>query len=120
MIQRDPLGEAITPPQIGELGTLIEVEKRLELQLSAAREEAGRLLAAARSKVTQAERALEAEIEEGYRRLGSEVEAERRRRAEATAGEARRQAGLFDGVSPERLESLARFVVDRVVRPSGP
>jgi hypothetical protein len=97
------------------LARLLDTEGRLEEALRSAREEAAALVARAREAAAAREAALTADIERLGRTLESSVAEEQHRQEHDLAEAARREARAFDETGPEQIETLARYVVERVI-----
>lgn len=109
--------EEAAPPQgggDGGLAELIELERRLERELGAARLEAEQRVEAARRDAQQQLAGSDGDLDAA---LSSLRDASRRRcEEELRAIESRgaREADAFDALGEERLEQLARFVAARL------
>lgn len=99
----------------GDLARLLDTEARLEEMLRHAREEAAGLVAHARAAAAEREAALAADLEALGRTLEASIAEERHRHEEKLADSARREAQAFDEAGPDRIEALARYVVERVI-----
>lgn len=99
----------------GDLARLLATEARLEETLHHAREEAAGMVASARATAEAREAALTTDLEALGRTLETSIAEERRRQEEELAESARQEARAFDEASPDRIEALARFVVERVI-----
>jgi hypothetical protein len=97
------------------LARLLDTEARLEEALRHTREEAAGLVARAREAAAAREATLTADIERLGRELETSIAEERRRHEEELAESARREARVFDEAGPDRIQVLARFVVERVI-----
>ena len=93
----------------------MSTEARLEEELHRAREEAAALLTATREAAAVREAALAADLEVEEQRLEREIAEERRRREAEILERTTRDGLAFDGVGSERIEALARWVVDQVI-----
>jgi hypothetical protein len=97
------------------LARLLSTEARLEEKLRRAREEAAGLVTAARDAAQAREAALAAELETLGRQLEVTIADERQRQERELAESARAQVQRFDQASPEEIEALARYVVERLI-----
>lgn len=99
----------------GDLARLLSTETRLEETLRHTGEEAAALVARALEGAAAREAALTADLEELGHELETSIAEERRRHEEELAESARQEARAFDEAGPERIEALARYVVERVI-----
>lgn len=114
--QRSTVPSPAVTAGASDLTRLVETEARLEAMLAAARADGARRIAAATDAAQAREAALAAELESAGRGVEAEIAAERaRREAEITAA-GRRNAEQYDRVTPERIEALARDLLQRLVR----
>lgn len=113
--QRMPIRPSTPSEGAGDLARLLDTEARLEETLRRARDEGAGMIAAARAAAAARDAALTSDLEALGRTLETSI-AEERRRQEATLAESARQdARAFDEAGPERIEALARYVVERVI-----
>ncbi|HEX9610458.1 MAG TPA: hypothetical protein VF978_01135 [Gemmatimonadales bacterium] len=98
----------------GDLVQLVATEERLERRLAEAKAEAGRVVEAAQEAVRSREAGLEAELAEVGRGLEASAAAERVARVSEIDAAARAEIAAFEGLSPERIAELARYVVSFV------
>jgi len=101
-----------TAPQ-GDLARLLEMERRLEERLKAARTEGAGVVAQAQQAADQAEATLEAQLAEAARVLDERLADEGRRRAAEIAETADREAQAYERVAPDRLAAIARALGKR-------
>jgi vacuolar-type H+-ATPase subunit H len=99
----------------GNLARLLSTEERLEATLRQAREEAVRLVTNARDAATTKEASLVADLEALVRSLETTIGDEQRRKAQELAESAQQEIRRFDESGSDRIEILARYVVDRVI-----
>ena len=97
------------------MARLLETEARLEEMLRRAREEAAALVTTAREAAAAREAALAAELDALSEQLEATIADERHRQERELVESARREALRFDQTSPEQIEALARYVVERVI-----
>ena len=103
------------PPDRGDLGRLLDVERRLEAQLAAAREEARQIVAQAEASAREAEAALDGETAGERAKLRQAIEARCAEELDRLAADMRERVAAFRDVPAPRIAELAAFVVDRVV-----
>jgi hypothetical protein len=99
----------------GDLARLLATEQRLEAMVVHARAEAAALVATARSEAAAREAAVATELESGLRELEAGIAAEGRRREADLAETMRQEAQYFDEVGADRVQTLARYVVGRII-----
>jgi hypothetical protein len=80
-----------------------------------AQEEAAALVAGARERAAAREASLAAELAAEERRLDAAVAADRQRRETEVAERAAHETRGFDAIGDDRIQELARFVVERVI-----
>ena len=114
-----PVDTSSRPPAsldgTGDLTRLLSTEARLEQRLRDAQEEAAALVAGARERAAAREASLAAELEAEERRLDAAIAEDRRRREAEVAERAVSEARAFDAMGDDRIQALARFVVERVI-----
>lgn len=73
------------------------------------------MIAAARAAAAAREAALAADLDALGRTLETSIADERRRQEEELTRSAQQEARAFDEAGPDRIEALARYVVERVI-----
>ena len=104
----------------GDLGRLLETERRLGERLRAARVESERLVAEAQAAAAERERALAGDLALEEERLREQLETERRRGEAEIAAAAERAAAAFEQVSPGRIAAVAKELALRFFTGTGP
>jgi vacuolar-type H+-ATPase subunit H len=99
----------------GGLDLLIETEAKLAERLAAAQAEADSALEAARRAAGEAEAHYQAELEAASQELTARLAARRQREIGRIRAEADAAAHRFETLGSERIETLAREVVRRVL-----
>ena len=99
----------------GDLMRLVETERQLDGELTAARELGAKLVADARAEIVRREQAVADEVRAGIEQARLAVERDLEQRLAAVAAEGQRAALAFDAVAPETVQSLARQLVARLV-----
>ena len=99
----------------GGLDLLIETEAKLAERLATAQAEAEATVEAARRAVGEAEAHYQAELEAASNELIARLSARRKGEIARLWAEAEAAASRFESLSSDRIESLAREVVGRVV-----
>jgi hypothetical protein len=99
----------------GDLARLLSTEGRLEDTLRRAREEAAGLVAGAREAAAAREAALAADLAALGRGLETTIADERHRQEQELTESAQQEARAYDETGPDRIEALARYVVERVI-----
>ena len=97
------------------MARLLSTEARLEETLRHAREEAAGLVTSARDAAAAKEAALATDLEALRAGIETAIAAEQHRQEQELAEAARREARRFDETGPEQIETLARYVVERVI-----
>lgn len=100
-------------PGAGGLALLVETEDRLEAMLASCREEAARLLAEARDRAAQRVTSVNAEIAARASRLEREIQEVADAAVRDAALEGERRCARWLDVPDQRLDSLAREVLER-------
>lgn len=98
-----------------DLDQLLEMERRLEVQLARARNEAARLVAEAEAAAAARDSAVEAELVAAAAALDERIDADRIRREAEVAAAAAEDATRYETVSPQCMEALARLVIERLL-----
>lgn len=98
---------------LGDLGRLLETERRLQDRLLAARTEGSVVVAQAQQAADQAEATLEAQLAEAGRLLDERLTAEGRRRAAEIAEAADREVQTYERVALARLAAVAQALAKR-------
>ena len=118
MIRRSHSKQSSPPPPsegAADLARLLDSEARLEEMLCGARAQAAGLVTAARDAAAAREAALTSNLDAICHELEVTIEDERQRQEQEVAEAARRDAVRFEQTSPEQIEALAHYVVERVV-----
>jgi hypothetical protein len=95
----------------GDLGVLIEAERKLEARLDGVQGEARGIMAAAQAAAREAEQQLEVELRETTKRLRAEMEAEQKQKLAQINQDFERQATAFDATSAQRVEATGARIV---------
>ncbi|HET9986726.1 MAG TPA: hypothetical protein VFQ38_24325 [Longimicrobiales bacterium] len=107
------------PDAGGDLARLVELEDRLAVELTAAREEARGRVEAARAEARRLEGVAEAELAAAERALAERLAAELAAARAGVATACGAAVERLDAFSPERVEALARRVVERTIAGGG-
>ncbi|HTI03676.1 MAG TPA: hypothetical protein VL549_00045 [Gemmatimonadales bacterium] len=97
----------------GDLGRLLETERRLGERLRAARVESERLVAEAQGTAADRERAVASDLALAEQRLAETLELERRRGEREIAAAAERAAAAFEQISDDRIAAVAKALALR-------
>jgi vacuolar-type H+-ATPase subunit H len=104
----------------GDLDRLVQTEQALEARVSAAREEARRVVQAALDRSTKLEAEFESGLAGAREAFQADVEDECRRRREDILAEGRRQAARFEQAQEAVIERLAQQVLTRLAQQGDP
>jgi hypothetical protein len=91
----------------GDLGALIEAERKLEARLDGVQGEARGIVAAAQAAALEAEQQLEVELRETTKRLRMEMEAEQKQKLAQINRDFELQATALDATPGPRVEAIA-------------
>ena len=91
----------------GDLGVLIEAERKLEARLDGIQGEAKTIVATAQTAAGVADQQLEAELKEAAKRLRAEMEAEQKQKLAQINQDFERQAAAFDTTSDAKVDEVA-------------
>lgn len=91
----------------GDLGVLIEAERKLEARLDGIQGEAKTIVATAQTTAREAAQQLETELKETAKRLRAEVEAEQKQKLAQINLDFERQAAAFDTTSDTKVGEVA-------------
>jgi hypothetical protein len=100
-------GESPSVPRT-DLERLLATERRLAVQLTAARGACDAAIAEAEAQANAREQALDAELEREQRRLSDSLVEEQRQGERETAATADRQVAAFAAIPPDVVTVLAR------------
>ena len=115
MTRRNGRSDTDQPPDRGDLGRLLDVERTLAAELATVRTEARQLIERAEAAAHNADSALEHEVAAERGRLREAIEAEVAHELDRLAAETRGRVAAFQDVAEERIAELAEHVIDRVV-----
>lgn len=91
----------------GDLGVLIEAERKLEARLDGIQGEAKTIVATAQTAAREADQQLEVELKDAAKRLRSEMEAEQKQKLAQINQDFERQAAAFDTTSDAQVDEVA-------------
>ena len=91
----------------GDLGVLIEAERKLEARLDGIQGEAKTIVATAQTAAGVADQQLEAELKEAAKRLRAEMESEQKQKLAQINQDFERQAAAFDTTSNTKVDEVA-------------
>lgn len=106
-------------PNPGDLARLLDMERRLEMRLRAARADRDGLVAAARAAADAGERALEEGIALDQRRLAATLTAQREAAEREIAESAVREVAALEGIPDRRLIAVAQELARQFLLETG-